>query len=93
VLGAQSRPAGELVCSLAAPLTALPLYGAARRLTDETTARFSVALYLFTCSVTVFAILAMDLPRALLAIGVIYAGSGPGMWLWRRWRKTPETAP
>ena len=41
----------------------------------------------------VIAVLAMDLPRALLAIGVIYAFSGPGFWLWRRWRKLPETTP
>ena len=41
----------------------------------------------------VIAILAMDLPRALLAIGVVYAFSGPGFWLWRRWRKMPEAAP
>jgi CDP-diacylglycerol--serine O-phosphatidyltransferase len=41
----------------------------------------------------VIAVLAMDLPRALLAIGVVYAFSGPGFWLWRRWRKLPETAP
>ena len=38
----------------------------------------------------VIAVLAMDLPRALLAIGVVYAFSGPGYWLWRRWRKAPE---
>ncbi|HLM52615.1 MAG TPA: CDP-diacylglycerol--serine O-phosphatidyltransferase [Pseudoxanthomonas sp.] len=41
----------------------------------------------------VIAILAMDLPRALLAIGVMYALSGPGYWLWRRWRKLPEAPP
>jgi len=41
----------------------------------------------------VIAVLAMDLPRALLAIGVIYAFSGPGFWLWRRWRKVPEATP
>jgi CDP-diacylglycerol--serine O-phosphatidyltransferase len=40
----------------------------------------------------VIAILAMDLPRALLAIGVAYALSGPGYWLWRRWRKLPEAS-
>jgi CDP-diacylglycerol--serine O-phosphatidyltransferase len=38
----------------------------------------------------VIAVLAMDLPRALLAIGVVYAFSGPGFWLWRRWRRAPE---
>ncbi|MCW4454271.1 CDP-diacylglycerol--serine O-phosphatidyltransferase [Flavobacterium sp. MXW15] len=35
----------------------------------------------------VIAIMVIDLPRVLLAIGVIYALSGPGMWLWQRWRK------
>ena len=25
-------------------------------------------------------------------VGVVYALSGPAMWLWRRWRTTPETA-
>ena len=29
----------------------------------------------------------------LLAIGVVYACSGPGYWLWRRWRKVPDAAP
>jgi CDP-diacylglycerol--serine O-phosphatidyltransferase len=41
----------------------------------------------------VIAVLAMDLPRALLAIGIVYALSGPGYWLWRRWRKLPEASP
>jgi CDP-diacylglycerol---serine O-phosphatidyltransferase len=41
----------------------------------------------------IIAVLAMDLPRALLAIGVVYALSGPGIWLWRRWRKVPEATP
>ena len=40
----------------------------------------------------VIAVLAMDLPRALLAIGVVYACSGPAHWLWRRWRKAPEAS-
>ena len=35
----------------------------------------------------IIAILAIDLPRVLLAIGVVYALSGPAMWLWQRWRK------
>jgi len=52
-----------------------------------------IPFYVLLLVPVVIAILAMDLPRALLAIGVIYAGSGPGMWLWRRWRKTPEAAP
>ena len=41
----------------------------------------------------VIAVLAMDLPRALLAIGVVYACSGPATWAWRRWRKLPGAAP
>lgn len=40
----------------------------------------------------VLAILVIDLPRTLLAVGVVYALSGPGLWLYRRWRKVPEGA-
>ena len=71
-LGAQSRVQAELVCSLAAPLSALPLYGAARRLTDEETGRFATALFLSACSVTAFTILAMDLVTMLLAAIALY---------------------
>ncbi|MBN6103338.1 CDP-diacylglycerol--serine O-phosphatidyltransferase [Xanthomonas sp. CFBP 8703] len=38
----------------------------------------------------VIAVLVIDLSRALLAIGVLYALSGPCYWLWRRWRKLPD---
>ena len=48
-----------------------------------------VPFYVLLLVPVVIAVLAMDLPRALLAIGVVYALSGPGHWLWRRWRKTP----
>ncbi|XQA77637.1 CDP-diacylglycerol--serine O-phosphatidyltransferase [Xanthomonas sacchari] len=40
----------------------------------------------------VLAVLVIDLARALLAIGVLYALSGPCLWLWRRWRKVPDAA-
>jgi CDP-diacylglycerol--serine O-phosphatidyltransferase len=40
----------------------------------------------------VLAILVIDLPRVLFVVGVLYALSGPGTWLWRRWRKAPEAA-
>ncbi|MBN6150336.1 CDP-diacylglycerol--serine O-phosphatidyltransferase [Xanthomonas sp. AmX2] len=40
----------------------------------------------------VIAVLVIDLARALLGIGVIYALSGPGYWLWRRGRKLPDAA-
>ena len=52
-----------------------------------------IPFYVLFLVPVVIAVLAMDLPRALLAIGVVYAGSGPGLWLWRRWRKTPEATP
>ena len=52
-----------------------------------------VPFYVLFLVPVVIAVLAMDLPRALLAIGVVYACSGPGYWLWRRWRKVPEAAP
>jgi len=39
----------------------------------------------------VLAILVIDLPRVLFLVGILYALSGPGMWLWRRWRKAPES--
>ncbi|KRG43580.1 CDP-diacylglycerol--serine O-phosphatidyltransferase [Stenotrophomonas panacihumi] len=40
----------------------------------------------------VLAVVFIDPPRTLLTIGVVYALSGPGLWLWRRVRKTPESA-
>ncbi len=39
----------------------------------------------------VLAVVFIDPPRTLFAIGVLYALSGPAMWLWRRARKVPET--
>jgi CDP-diacylglycerol--serine O-phosphatidyltransferase len=36
------------------------------------------------------AIMVIDLPRVLFAVGVIYALSGPVSWLWQRTRKTAE---
>ena len=41
----------------------------------------------------IIAVLAMDLPRALLVIGVVYAFSGPGLWLWQRRRRTRGATP
>ncbi len=40
----------------------------------------------------VLAVLVIDLPRTLFAIGILYALSGPSLWLWRRVRKVPESA-
>jgi len=41
----------------------------------------------------VIAIMVIDLPRVLFAVGVIYALSGPVSWLWQRSRKTVEPKP
>jgi hypothetical protein len=71
-LGAKKRAAAELICSTACALTALPLYGAARRLTDERTARVATVLFLFACSVTAFAVLAMDSVTMLFATLALY---------------------
>ena len=38
----------------------------------------------------VLAILFIDLPRTLLAVGVVYALSGPGYWLWHRMRRQKD---
>ena len=35
----------------------------------------------------IIAIMVVDLPRTLFVVGVIYALSGPLMWLWQRWRQ------
>jgi CDP-diacylglycerol--serine O-phosphatidyltransferase len=51
-----------------------------------------VPFYVLLLVPVVIAVLAMDLSRALLAIGVVYALSGPVYWLWRRTRKAPEAA-
>jgi len=36
------------------------------------------------------AIMVIDLPRVLFAVGIVYALSGPSCWLWQRARKTAE---
>ncbi len=40
----------------------------------------------------VLAVVFIDPARTLFTIGVVYALSGPALWLWRRVRKTPESA-
>ncbi|HBN52507.1 CDP-diacylglycerol--serine O-phosphatidyltransferase [Stenotrophomonas sp. MYb238] len=35
----------------------------------------------------VIAIMVVDLPRTLFVVGVLYALSGPAMWVWQRWRQ------
>ena len=35
----------------------------------------------------VIAIMVVDLPRTLFVVGVLYALSGPVLWLWQRWRQ------
>ena len=35
----------------------------------------------------IIAVMVVDLPRTLFVVGVIYALSGPLMWLWQRWRQ------
>ena len=40
----------------------------------------------------VIAIMVIDLPRVLLAIGVVYALSGPAMWLWQRFRPSSKVS-
>jgi hypothetical protein len=61
-----------LVCSFFAVLSALPLYGAARRLTDEPTARLVVPAALLACSVSAFAVLSMDIVIMFLAALALY---------------------
>jgi CDP-diacylglycerol--serine O-phosphatidyltransferase len=38
------------------------------------------------------AIAFIDLPRVLFAVGVVYALSGPGYWLWQRMRRSEARA-
>jgi hypothetical protein len=71
-LGLRDAHEAELLCSGAAALTALPLYGAARRLGGEAAARSATALFLFACSVSAFAVLAMDTVTMLLATIALY---------------------
>jgi len=40
----------------------------------------------------VIAVVMIDPARTLFFVGVVYALSGPAWWLWRRWRKVPESA-
>lgn len=42
--------------------------------------------------VIVLAVVVIDPARTLFVIGVVYALSGPAMWLWRRVRRVPDAA-
>ncbi|MCK6371532.1 MAG: hypothetical protein L6Q83_09470 [Gammaproteobacteria bacterium] len=46
--------------------------------------------YVFVIPLT-FVLIAMDPPTVLFAIGVIYALSGPALWLWRRQHPRSES--
>jgi hypothetical protein len=87
-IGARSSFAAELCCSTFGALSALPLYGAARRLADEDVARFAVPLLLFACSVVAFSVLAMDVVTMFFAALALYGfaraldGDGVGGILW-----------
>jgi hypothetical protein len=74
-LGFTSKLDVEVLCTSSAAACALPLWGAARRLTDEDSARWAVALFLFTWSVMAFAVLSMDTIVLLLATLSFYGFS------------------
>jgi hypothetical protein len=59
-LGFQSMTQAELATTPLAALSALPLWGAARRLIGGEAARVATALFLFASSVAAFAVLSMD---------------------------------
>jgi methylthioxylose transferase len=71
-IGLHDARDAELVCSTFAALTALPLYGAARRLAGEPSARMATALFLFACSINAFAVLAMDTATMFFAALSLY---------------------
>jgi Dolichyl-phosphate-mannose-protein mannosyltransferase len=62
----------ELVSTPLAALAALPLYGAARRLGDDKSARMAVGLFLFACCISLFAVLSMDMLTMLCATVAFY---------------------
>lgn len=64
-----------LLCGAMAALAALPLYGAARRFSDEATARMSAALYLYASSITCFAVMSLDMTILLFATVALYGVS------------------
>ncbi|MDR2872308.1 MAG: CDP-diacylglycerol--serine O-phosphatidyltransferase [Xanthomonadaceae bacterium] len=49
-----------------------------------------IALFLVAA---IIAVLVIDLPRTLLAAGVLYALSGPVCWVWQRIHKSDKSAP
>jgi len=71
-LGFTGARDAELVCSTVGAATAVPLYGAARRLAGEAVARAAVALFLFACSLSAFAVLSMDVVTMFLATTALY---------------------
>src|SRR5207245_955889 len=62
----------ELVCTPLGALGALPLWGAARRLTDDRIARWAVVLYLFCCSIAAFSVLSMDMAVVVFGTTAFY---------------------
>jgi hypothetical protein len=71
-LGARSMDAAAVVCSLFTTVTALLLYGFARRRFDERMATFALPLFLFACSVSAFTISLMDMMNMACAALSLY---------------------
>jgi hypothetical protein len=69
LLGFVKADDATLVCATLAALAALPIYGAARRFADASTARLAAALYLYASSIACFAVLSMDM--AILLFGAV----------------------
>jgi Dolichyl-phosphate-mannose-protein mannosyltransferase len=70
--GVRSMDTAEVVCSFFTTLTALFLYGFARRRFDERVATFAVPLFLFACSVSAFTISLMDMMNMACAALSLY---------------------
>ena len=92
-VGLSSPRRGALVTALFTPLTALLLYGIARRRISEEAARIALPLFLFSCSVSAFTIALMDMMNmacaALSLYGLVVVLDGdrrgtsvPGAILW-----------
>src|SRR5262249_31608295 len=71
-LHADTKLKAEVWCSVFSALTAMPLYGAARRLAGENAARMAVPMLLFCCSINAFAVLSMDTATMLLSAIALY---------------------
>lgn len=70
--GATGALPATLVIAASGALTIFPLYGAARRLANEAVARTAVVLFLFSGTISLFAVVSMDMVTMFWGVLALY---------------------